>query len=330
MVVLTGRPEAIREATIKELNDGQVWTNDTELIMRPVDSSRESTPEFKIDAIRTLSRDRDIVTLVGDRPEDIRAAMASSIPCALYASTMTKAEKEEMKAENEVGLTICDTWLEIGAAIDRFEAGTRQMAEFRSSFTDQYAKWLGDIDNKCRVIVTIAAALAALSGKLLLDVTEVVDDETSNWIDKIEVAPIGVALLCSVLAMIYAIRAFTSRRTSGPVSGEIITPHVKQWIATLLGRPKRWTFLPSDAIAEFRKAHAGSELEKARAHFKFFYSRYQTHDPNSLQNLRLLELRASNYSKLYAERMASTLLIASVALLVLWIIFKFVSGVWGL
>ena len=56
------------------------------------------------------------------------------------------------------------------------------------------------------------------------------------------------------------------------------------------------------------------------AHLSFFYEKYKSRKSDTLLNLRLYELRASNYSKIYPEIIASNLLISSIFLLFIWVI----------
>jgi hypothetical protein len=86
----------------------------------------------------------------------------------------------------------------------------------------------------------------------------------------------------------------------------------------LLGKPKSWTYVSGDAIDESFAVRKAAPNEKRGAHLEFFYGRYGTYDPEAIRNIRLLELRATNYDKLYAERCASVLLACGLTLVVAW------------
>ena len=77
----------------------------------------------------------------------------------------------------------------------------RQLDTPRSRLIDQYAGWLGDIDQKCQIIVAIAAFVSALTGKLILDLLEKGEFQLL----------LAFAFLLSGLSMIYAI-SFRGRR----------------------------------------------------------------------------------------------------------------------
>jgi len=132
----------------------------------------------------------------------------------------------------------------------------------------------------------------------------------------------------SVLSLLYSIRSITSRRTSGPSSGIAILANIKQWFAILIGRPSSWQFKSDDAIASYKKLLKSPDEIKAKAHYDFFIEQFGTYDPESLLNLRLFQLRAANYSKVYAETIASRLLLIAILLILVWLILSiwFVSS----
>jgi len=94
----------------------------------------------------------------------------------------------------------------------------------------------------------------------------------------------------------------------------------------LFGFPKKWQYQPHDSIDEFNHLKASSPNKQSRWHYKFFYDRYKTYDPDALSNLRLYELRATNYQKVYAERSGSIFAKISMVLLLLWVISKFIGA----
>jgi len=118
----------------------------------------------------------------------------------------------------------------------------------------------------------------------------------------------------------------TSRRTSGPSTGIVILANIKQWFSILIGRPKSWQSKPDDAISFYHSLIENTDEKKARAHYDFFIKEFGTYDPESLANLRLFQLRSANYSKVYAETIASRLLMVSIGLMLIWLILHFIFG----
>ncbi|MGO9377804.1 MAG: hypothetical protein ACLP29_04530, partial [Dissulfurispiraceae bacterium] len=269
---------------------------------------------------RELSLTYNILAVIGDRPEDVIAANRNYLTVVLFKSTMTDCEINELSKEYGANLIICTSWPEIYMMIERLESGKLKMEDLRLAFTDQYAKWLGDIDNKCRIVATISAALSALLGKVVFDMFST----CSGSAEKAITGVLSLALLCSVLSMLYSIRAFTSRHTSGKEGGITVKTRVKQWVAILLGWPEKWSYISDDAVDYCKKLKQGNEAQRSKAHLRFFFDMYKTYDPDALSNLRLFELRAANYAKLYAERIASSLLGFSIVITIFWFVLKMI------
>ena len=176
--------------------------------------------------------------------------------------------------------------------------------DLRKTLTAQYASWLRDIDDKCRLTVMIAAVLLGISAKQLLD------------------APRGLSasLLCataflSLLALIYGIRGYTARHTSGRRAGYPVKLKLEQWFSYLFNCPERWQYSEEDEIGTYKRLAAADPATQSNAHLQFFREKYGTEDPEVIANLRLFELRASNYHKLSCERVASKLLIGAIVLI---------------
>jgi hypothetical protein len=93
----------------------------------------------------------------------------------------------------------------------------------------------------------------------------------------------------------------------------------KQAISYLLRFPKDWQYKEGDEIWEDVKLRNSTLADKSKAHIKFFQTKYNTLDPNVISNLRMYELRATNYSKLTGELIASTLLIFGLIFAMIWI-----------
>lgn len=81
--------------------------------------------------------------------------------------------------------------------------------------------------------------------------------------------------------------------------------------------------LYGDALDGFEKFKESAGLKKITAHRKFFYEKYKTYEPDALWNYRLFAIRASNYSKLYGERFASSGLIWAIFTMGVWITLVF-------
>jgi len=198
--------------------------------------------------------------------------------------------------------------------------------ELRTEFTQQYAKWLGEIDTKCMIVVTIATIVSALSGKIVVDV---IDSKVVTNYEWLMTLPALLSFVASILSMIYAIRAFSSRHTSGPKGTKTVIIRIKQYFGLLFTSFEQYVALPQDPINDYNNALLKTDQEKSDLHSHFFQSRYGTTDLDIIANMRMLELRATNYSKLYAERIASSLLILGIVMILLWLTIKFQIRVCG-
>ncbi len=230
IVILTGRPERTREATIEELARGGIEVAAYELRMLS-DADWDFAPNasrvtnFKKRELSDIVKNHSVVALVGDRPEDIAAAEEVGIPGVILATTLSGSRLALIKST--VGVTVCENWREVELVLHQLAAGSEQMASLRADFTAQYASWLGDLDNKCRLTVTLAAATLAISGKLLLDKSEIVSG-WSQWF-------LVFAMVSGLLSMLYATRAYTSRHTSGRLTSKMVASRVGQAFAILVG-----------------------------------------------------------------------------------------------
>jgi len=309
IVIITGRPDSLRNATIKELKDANIDSYISELCMRG--SNHSSVKDFKISQIKTILQNYDVIVSIGDRLDDLEAAKNHNLPFILIRTTLQS--QIVLNADNLqiTGGAICMTWSEIDAATDTIIEGRKKLSILREKFTDSYANWLSDLDNKCRITATISGILATISGKMTID-----RFHSMEIIDYILLGVFGL----SVLSLLYSIRSMTSRRTSGPSSGIAILANIKQWFAILAGRPSSWQYKTDDAIASYKSLLESADEIKAKAHYDFFIEQFGTYDPEALSNLRLFQLRAANYSKVYAETIASRLLMIAIVLILSWLI----------
>lgn len=309
IVLITGRPNSLRNATIEEIKKANVDNYISELYMRG--SNHSSVKDFKISQIKAILQKYDVIVFIGDRLDDLEAAKYHNLPFILIRTTLPSQTVLDSKNLQISGGAICMTWSEIDAATDTIIEGRKELSILREKFTDSYANWLSDLDNKCRITATISGILATISGKITID--KFYPMAIINYI-------LLVVFGLSVLSLLYSIRSMTSRRTSGPSSGIAILANIKQWFAILFGRPSSWQYKSDDAIASYKKLLKSSDEIKAKAHYDFFIEQFETYDPESLSNIRLFQLRAANYSKVYAETIASRLLQIAILLILIWLI----------
>jgi len=266
---------------------------------------------FKAEAFSKLAINNLLIAAVGDRLDDFRAATAANVPAIVLSTTLSWETLSSLELEPNVGLVICTGWTEVDAALERFQAGSEEMKHLRQVYAEQYAGWLKNLNDKSGILAAMSAAVAGLSGKLLIDQRQ----GLMPW----EGLLISAALLSSMMALLYSIQAFTSRHSSGRETAQPIAIRLRQSVAFLLGVPKGWRRIAGDPIDEYLALRNQAPQEQAHAHRRFFFEKYGTHDPEALLNFRLFEMRALNYDKLYPERIGSQLLRFAILLLSLWV-----------
>lgn len=314
VIFLTARPEACRDVTIKELKKENIDCCTEYLIMKNDDKqksfSSESAYEFKKEMYKSLSDKYKIIIGIGDRPEDALAAQFVKIPAILLKTTATDTDLKQLDNYITTGVEVVNSWPEIVASIEQIRSGISQMEKLRELFISQYAKWLFDVDEKIKTIVSISAILSTIAGHQLLQ----------TKVFKFEHTFLLITFFLSVISVLYCIRGMTSRRTSGYYASTELKGHIKQLVAIMFGRPKNWLYRKGDAIDNYYHVRLLTPKEQASAHLSFFHDEYGTFNPQALLNLRMLELRSASYSKAYAERIASKLLMIGIVSLLLWIL----------
>jgi hypothetical protein len=162
----------------------------------------------------------------------------------------------------------------VADAIGKAGKADGELSDIRKGLIAQYSGWLKDLDEKCRLTITIATALLAIAAKQVLD-------ERSLWSRCI----LGLVIVPSLLSMLYGIRGYTSRSTSR--GGLAIATKLRQWIAYLFGRPAKWLLLAGDEIAQAKEMRGQTLWNRAVAHRSYFLERYGTENPEVIQNLRI-------------------------------------------
>jgi phosphoglycolate phosphatase-like HAD superfamily hydrolase len=326
VVYMTARPEPLRKATEEELRRADI-PFDEESIRMLGDPCLETQDiparlrEFKRRTLGGLLAQFDVLALIGDRPDDFEAASKMRIPFVLYASSLSDSEIMTLQKEEHVGFFVNYSWYTIPNVVRDLEKGISQLRELREGFSAQYSTWLGHLDAKCGILVAMSGGLSALGGAILLKELEVLGKNFSG-VGVVSSLIITVAVVSGMLAMVFGIKGYTSRRTSGALSGKVILASLKQAVAILLGRPKSWSYRENDPIHDFMKIRTASLSRQSRAHYDFFFALYRCYDPEALSNLRLYELRATNYMKVYAERWGSRMALVSLFFIVVWLVVK--------
>lgn len=320
VLFLTARPKSLEKATLKELNEKGIECTANELLMPESRIQLEKhEQEFKSEILREVLSMGLIAAVIGDRPSEILGAQEIMIPAILFTSTMSRNEIASLYSFETVGISEASDWYSIRNKFYEFQQGREQMQIMRKMFTQQYSNWLKDIDGKLGIVSVIGAAIIAYCGHQLTIIAP----------GGFEFYLLVLALFVATLSLIYAIRGLTSRHTSGPKASLGFATHAMQWFSILFGRPRDKMYLINDAIDMYNRTRDASTVSQMTAHSKLFFDHYKTYNPEILMNLRLLELKSANYSKLYPEVIASKLLIFSIVILLVRFLYQIYCTLFG-
>jgi phosphoglycolate phosphatase-like HAD superfamily hydrolase len=315
IVFITGRHKSLREDTVDSLERIGIVKGSYLLHMdnsdNPTDPANAIKEQnYKESLMKSIASNAEVIAAIGDRLSDIRAAVEAKVPAILFDSTSyQQSEWQKVMSLSHVGLERCSSWDEVMFVLGQFEVGSSQMERLRESFTNQYSSWLQNLNTLSAIDVTIATLLAAFSSQAIMN----------TGLHGISRTTVAFSLIMSLLSLIFAIRAFTARYTSGKSVNESIIPKLKQVYYILIDR-RKGANMNGDAIDEYLALKKASQFDQSRAHLDFFFQRYGTYNPRALLNLRLYEMRAVNYAKAYPEHISSTILVWNITFLVVWVI----------
>lgn len=314
IILLSARPSKLLKATKKELElldvnlDGiQIYLNDSEV------TDVDDGETFKTKKLLELLKTDRILVLIGDRVADMNAALTNKMPSILFNNyeTLSKAY------DNPAGFFLATSWVDIYNTIKTIYSGNEQIEVLRLKMIDQYASWLSDIDNKARLNVTISLGLLGLTGTLIKQELPFLNVETI-----LTSTSILIAFSLALFSLLYSLKAITSRHTSGSSAKRTIKTTLFNSINILW--PiffKRYQYIDeNDPLKLYEDLKNKSEFEKRNAHITYFQETFHTYDKDALLNLRLFALKATNYAKVYPERISNYLLSLSITFIAIWLI----------
>ncbi len=317
IILLSARPSKLLEVTRKELEllnvdlkGIQIYLNDTE------GSDVDDGESFKTKKLQELLKIDKILVLIGDRIADMNAALSNRIPSILF----NNYEDLPKTYNNPAGFFQDLTWIDIYNTIKTIKSGDEQIEGLRLKMIDQYASWLSDIDNKARINVTISIGLLGLTGALIKQ--ELLFSNVENILTS---SSILIAFLFALFSLLYSLKSFTSRHTSGSSAKRTIKITLLNSINVLWPKFfKKYQYIDEkDPVKLYEDLKNKSEFEKRNAHITYFQETFHTYDKDALLNLRLFALKATNYAKVYPERISNNLLSLSIAFIAIWLILPY-------
>lgn len=306
IVFISSRDESFREVIITELQNNGLDINTISFLFKP---SCDKILDFKLNSVKKLLLNYQILAYVGDSPEDIQSASDNDIPSIFFHTNPTQIGSH---FKNEMGLHICSDWKAVESVLKMHIHTGTEIIRLREFMINKYSDWLGDIDAKIGINVTISSIIFTISG-IIITSDKFLQERTISIITLILMF---LVIIFSLFSLIFSIQGFTARNTSGVNSGHVIKLKLKQIISVLLGNFARANI---KEIEEFNKFNRMNTIDQSRAHYSFFIRRYKTYDPDALWNHRFFSIYASNYSKLTAERWASTFTKFSICIFGIWL-----------
>lgn len=332
IIILTARPISTEKSTIEELSEFGLKEDEYQIHFANDDLiTNTQVEEYKSTKIVELLETHSILGIIGDRESDINAGLSNNLS-TIYFSPINKG----LTIQNPHGHFNCNDWGDIDKIVNTLDNGKNELlSDLRKIMIEQYSKWLSDIDNKLRISVTIAGILSAISGKLIHDGL----DFSNYFYCPTTIGSIAL-ILCFVFAMIsimFCIRGYTSRYTSGKKASDIISaPSESNWwkercqetmfqFFTLIKSDKRNNYLSDNDYINRYNYIKNKDDELPFEHFRFFYKKYKTYDEDALLNQRLFAVLAANYSKVYPEVIASKYLVRSILMVLVYVLCKILT-----
>lgn len=312
--IVSARPNSILDETCEELESIGINPKEVTIILDDSPKGAEDDGEqFKTSTLDNISKTDKIIAMIGDRLGDLKAAKANNIPAILFNGH----DKEVSNFTNVAGFFIQNDWIDVYNRIQTLKQGGEQIELLRLKMIDQYASWLGDLDNKIRLNVTLGIGLLGLSGTII--------KKGINFSQFKEIVPsifVLLSFLIALISLIYSLKAITSRHTSGPKADKSIRPKILHAINILMPMWfKKYKYVSEkDPVKLYDDLIATNENEQKSAHVEYFQETFKTYNPDALLNLRLFALKATNYAKIYPERISSKLLTLSICSISLWLI----------
>ncbi|MCL4270603.1 MAG: hypothetical protein KJZ72_13705 [Anaerolineales bacterium] len=314
IIILSARPNLLIQETTEELVALGLNLSSVEIHLNDsgIRTSDEGSSHKKM-MINTFLQTEKILAVVGDRLSDMSAAKENHLPGILF-----NAFEEGMAYfTNAAGFFIQNDWIDIYNTLQKIRQGNEQIEELRLKMIDQYASFLGDLDNKIILNVTVGVGIMGVSGAII--------NQKISFATPLEIFTSLLLLfsfLCALISLLYSLQSVTSRHTSGSKAEQPINVKIYNAINILMPNWfQKYKYVDEkDPVKFYEDLKAQSETEKKNAHITYFQETFGTYNPDALLNLRLFALKASNYSKIYPERISTKLLSISVLLISIWVL----------
>lgn len=273
-----------------------------------LDEFHELSLKFKKEALCNLKSKYNIIAGIGDAISDLEACNDNNILTVMLKTPSTNVEVYVKKHPvDPYSYIVLDVWEEIYQYISAITSDSRELKEICIQHSNDYSKWMYDLDNKAYLIL-VAATFCITSFISLLG-----NKELEPLYIKVIIL---IGIVTSALSMFFAVQAFASRNTHG--RSELndkksnIPNFVKETInkfinvvRVLLGKPPLYAKSIADVIQSNTNKEQVNKSEYAKvAYLRYFKERYKRLNPDEIISKTLFNLRDANYKKILSERYA--------------------------
>ncbi len=316
VVLITARDLSQRKATQKELKlNGINLNNELTIHFYPnKEYDKNDILSYKKSLLESYKKSNNILCFIGDTDTDISAGINASVHTIQFESSNIQIEKE-----NPLGVYKCRNWYEVNRVVEVIKNKTIELSRMRDVFSLQYASWLTDMDEKAKNNVVIGLGLSTIAGALI--------SKESNL--NIEKFFLIFSIFLSILSVIFSLLSITPRRTSGKNVGSRITNSVKgtlrsiRYLFYLLFGFKSCKYMGDDDPVKYFESIKNMSISEQRVlHYDFILDKLFSTDPEAMKNVRLFSLRSAHYSKIYPNKISSSLTIFSILFLLGWTIIQ--------
>ncbi|PKQ16055.1 MAG: hypothetical protein CVT67_06355 [Actinobacteria bacterium HGW-Actinobacteria-7] len=303
----------------------ELWPAGTDLGNLSEDEIVKRSREWKGEYFSRCAAERTVLLAINDRPEEVALSAAAGIPSVLFAPSAQDHDAIIAARKHLAGLldvpfiadsvTVVSSWTAMPRVVSLLNTSNCELADLTRLHTNEYSSWLKDLDGKSTALLTMATFLGTGFAVLLLQLAATVPANTLETFLTAALLLTGViGLLFSCLSMLFAIRAMGSRHTRGEETGDFVHFRNSKYFRNLWGVLCGRSICPAGSpMAEAKFASDEKDASRRRlVHLAFFQRHYGTYDPELIRNQRMLEMRALNYAKIYAEVFSRRCLIISV------------------
>lgn len=337
IIYLSARDYRLKDATeqqLKYFGFPEVDGNNVELFVMPntlcpdewtgkfLDNFDNISLKFKQEKLSELKGYYNIVAGIGDSFSDLNAYYSNGIVSAILKFGKSNIDEfiknYNLKTDNKIdkySYIVLDSWPEIYWYVLSIISDD-SLREICKQHSNDYSKWMFDLDNKAYLILVAATfcvtSLISLMGKSLFE----------SFLSKVV---FFIGIITSTFSMYFAIQAFASRNTHITKDSKVnkvglkrLFELIRYFFPVLCGKFPACTKAFEDVYSsDLNKKEVNESKFAEFAYLKYFKERYKILNPDVIISKTLINLRDSNYKKILSERYARIFLNITLCVIVI-------------